>query len=346
MTQEKHRIYSYTEQVELVSVNSLIGSARYPLADDSRVALLQTLDAECGQIIRSVHEQEFAAVRETELAGALAKERLDSGRVALAAAESAEQHARPSGSWVKVVIWALCAAACFAAEFVLSWNALCFVLNVERRTVLGLLLGLAPPSGLAVLEVFLARMFEDPWQRARSGLDDSGRRVAHVAMAVLLIILALGNGAMILCLAKAREEAGKAARVLFDTRSAAAATIDQGAIDRAVLWVSLLVTIDGSVFLLLSLADGARLRQRMLLVRAASHAREKSIRLEDEYSKATAAADSAHERWGSVAAKANLAAERYRTHCRYLIAEKTAAAQRTTPIEELVEQSLRLRISA
>jgi hypothetical protein len=322
----------------------MIGSARVPLSRESRTALLQAVEVECGQIAQSVQDREFAEMRAAETAAETAAARLAQSR-AEAVEAATKAGAEHSGNWLKVAIWGLCAAACFAAEFVLTWKALCFVLNVPQMSVLGVLLGLAPPSGLAVLEVFLARLFEDPWQRVRAAAGSSRRTLVNVAMAALLITLATGNVITIVHLAKAREQAGKAARVLANVNSEGDADVDQGAIDNAVLWVSVLVSVDGAIFLLLSLRDATDLRTQRRHARRALETRERVLRLENESDGRRTEAGSRHEAWKGVERKATLAAERYRAHCLCLLAQKeTEAALR--PVEELVDQSLRLHAIA
>ena len=159
----------------------------------------------------SLHaDQAYSSMRTAEVEAELATSRLQAGRAALDHTKTAADAGDRRGSWLKILIWTPCAAACFAAEFVLCWNGLCFVLN----TVLGMLLGLAPPSGLAVQEVVIARLFEDPWQELRRSVASTRRTVVRVAMAVLLAALAAGNGITIWHLAKAREVAFQLESVL------------------------------------------------------------------------------------------------------------------------------------
>jgi len=203
----------------------------------------------------SLHaDQAYSSMRTAEVEAELATSRLQAGRAALDHTKTAADAGDRRGSWLKILIWTPCAAACFAAEFVLCWNGLCFVLN----TVLGMLLGLAPPSGLAVQEVVIARLFEDPWQELRRSVASTRRTVVRVAMAVLLAALAAGNGITIWHLAKAREVAFQLESVLnwnltLDATEKELTSLYRTTIDRAVMWVSLLVSIDGATFLRLSL---------------------------------------------------------------------------------------------
>jgi hypothetical protein len=331
---------SSTERVEIASTTALLARVHAPLTADVRGALLRTLASECAQIAGSVRDREFATLCSMETNLALVQSRQQQARETSQSFRESTETAL--GSWAKVVIWSLCGLACFAAEFVLSWRSLCFVLNVDRASVLGILLGLAPPSGLAVLEVVLARLFEEPWQRLRA--TGGGRRwLVTAAMGVLLMSLAAGNVMMVVHLAKAREEAARVERILSDPDDPGDAEIDQAAIDRAVLSVSLLVTLDGAVFLLLSLQAGAELGRRLNVQRSHRKSVEDHTRLESELSKATIEAERAREAWKTVEETGVQAAERYRAHCLYLLAEKEASLL-SQPIEEIVERSIRMRI--
>jgi len=206
-------------------------------------------------------------------------------------------------------------------------------------------LGLAPPSGLAVLEIFLARLFEDPWQRLHRGGASLRRLAINVAMGALLAALALGNVIMITHLAKAREESAKLQHALSASISTEAPAVDQDAIDRAILLVSILVSVDGAVFLLLSLGESSALIRRSRLNRSVVQARSAYEAQEKSVAAAKAKMAALREDAKTADEKAALSAERYRAHCQFLLAEK-AAKDRERPIAELIDRALRHRICA
>jgi hypothetical protein len=326
---------------------NLVPNLKFPLRTDAREALLAIVDAECGQIQRAVTDQQYSAMRTAEADAELAAARLQAGRAALDQAKTAADSADRRGSWLKILIWAVCASACFAAEFVLSWNALCFVLNVEKWTVLGVLLGLAPPSALALLEVVIARLFEDPWQELRASAASTRRTVVRVAMAALLLALAAGNGITIWHLAKAREVAAQLESVLNrnltqDATEKELAKLDRTSIDQAVLWVSLSVSIDGAIFLLLSLGAGKEVHNRRIADRELAKARSEHARLETDAARTSSEADAVRESWKTIAEKAEGDAERYRAYCLYLLAQGEAMASAELSLEQQVSYALQL----
>lgn len=338
---------SSTAQIELDSAASLIADAKVPFSNETRSAVLEVMEAECGQIARSVTERAYSDLKSAETGADLARKRLDAGEAALTEAEKQVGTSPANGSWVKVFIWSLCGLACFAAEFVLTWTSLCFVLDVPKMSVLGVLLGLAPPSGLAVLEVFLARLFEEPWQRLQASPATGRRFWTNVAMTSLLASLAAGNALTIVHLAKAREEAIKIQRALLSEEDAPATPVkfDQAAIDRAIVWISVFVSVDGSVFLLLGLAQGARLGERRRVSVALNTRRVKRDRLEADLAASSTKVKNCAEGWRTATQEAALAADRYRAHCHCLIAEKNTAHSEV-PLEDLVDRAVRLRFSA
>ncbi len=336
-----------TERIRLSAAAFLIGAAKTTFSGEYGAAALAVADAECGQLARSVSERVSSDLHSAESAAELAGKRLEDGETVLVNAEQRLQTGSSGDSWVKVLLWSACTLACFSAEFVLTWTALCFVLDVPRMTVLGILLGLAPPCGLAVLEVSLARLFEEPWQSLRSAPGSRRRLGANLAMAVLLGLLSVGNGATLIHLAKAREEAIKIQRDLGSQEDTPAEPqkYDQAAIDRAILWISVCVCVDGSVFLLLALAEGLRLRDRKRLQAALEVARATRRNLESEYAAAQARLKDCTEASHHANEDAALTADRYRAHCHYLIAERNASGTEV-PLEDLVNRAIMRRFSS
>lgn len=345
MAQDKALMSSYTERVELGSAAKLIAESKQAPGNSAREAAMRVVEAECGQIARSVIQGIQSSLLAAEADAEVLRTRSADARASLLEAKQAETEGSRHGSWTKVVIWSLFALACFGAEFILTWTALCFVLNVQRMSVLGVLLGLAPPSGLAVLEIFLARLFEDPWQRMRKATATGKAWAMNTAMAVLLIALASGNVLMITHLAKAREEAAKLQRALGDVSAGEEPDVDQDAIDRAVLLVSILVSADGAVFLLLCLGEGSALALRARLKRRVNDTSKVCAELESAAAAAKAKTGTLREEAKTAPEKAALSAERYRAHCQFLLAEKSAT-DRERPLAELIDRALRLRIPA
>jgi len=236
------------------------------------------------------------------------------------------------------------AAACFSSEYVLSWNALCFVLNVEKLTMLGILLGLAPPNGLAVLEVVIARLFEYPWRDLRTGVCAAQRWLVRVAMGILLVTLAASDCITIWHLAKAREVAAQREAALNQPEAGEKElpSLDRAAIDQAVVWVSLLVSMDGAILLLLSGSAGRNLHCRRRADRPLAQAQSEYASLEAYAAAATSVLDPARENWNAAGARAEEEAERYREYYTHLLARRGAESLRNMLLDQRVSYALQL----
>jgi hypothetical protein len=107
--------------------------------------------------------------------------------------------------------------------------------------------------------------------------------------------------------------------------------------------VSLIVTIDGALFFLLSLQDGRRLAeivQARRRCRLLTSERRKLEARRDVLQARSTVADSA---WDAVNEESALAANRFRALVRVSIQNKAADRQQGCTLESLIEDRLRLR---
>jgi hypothetical protein len=342
---KSERLYQ-SEIVELRSVLNLVDTLPAPLTAATREHLEEALELEARQVERAFRQR---TLEEVETAGAeFATARREAaecdGRLSEWTARLAVCEQSPHGGWLRTAVFALCAIACFAAEFALTWETLPFLLDVRKYSWLGVALGLAPTTALLILDVVLARLLEEPWQRlAQPGAQSPWqRRAVRTLMALFLVGVAWGNVQTVLYLAEAREEAAKQ-KAVDGIAALKPVEVDTGAILRAILAVSLVVTVDGAMFFLLGLQDGRRLGQ---LARARLRCRS----LARESRKLASGRDSAEARlavkrnaWDGVKDGAELAAGRFRSLCRVSIEKKLAERQKRESLEMLVEDRLRLR---
>lgn len=336
-----------SEHIRLESATSLIDAISHPLDPDAEHSLRAIVQQESEALAAACREHESSQLHEALAARDLARAQRDSGRARVAEAEACCREAEQRGataSWTRVAISSFCAAACFCAEFVLTWHALTFLLNVPKYSVLGVLLGLAPPSALGVLELVLLRLLENPWHSVRAAVGVSlwRRAAAATAMFVFLAGLAWGNVYTILLLAGAREEAARAQHTLLRNDGEPPPVVNRDAITRAVLAVSVCVSIDGAVFLLLALQEG----RQAFAVRGARHAlglaRRRQDSLDEACARAEAAAAVRSEAAREYQAVAVAVAERFRQQCRFRTAQKIAAVKLARSTGQTVEEALRL----
>ncbi len=333
---------TYTpEFVTLPSTKSLIASLHCPLSREAREHLHLALDNECSAVAQAYREREMLEAERLDGESHSVSAQLDRYTAELADQESASR-GRPVPSWTRTVLAFIFAAACFGAEFVLTWQALTFVLNVPKYSVLGILLGLAPPSAVAVLEVVMLRLIEEPWRRFRTEVAGAPwqRIVASIAMAVFLVGLAWGNVETVLLLAKAREEASKAQFDLAREDNDATVQIDRAAIDRAILAVSICVTVDGAIFLLLALEEVSRLREHYDIRRKIRTGRMRREQAVADRVKTEAALAVKVARMHDLDRDAQAFAERYRRQCLLAIHQLDEQARHNLSAEQLVNFKL------
>lgn len=210
----------------------------------------------------------------------------------LVAAEEAEKDA-VEASLVQAIIFSFCSFVCLGAEFTLTLVTLPFLLNIEQWSFLGFVLALAPTTAMIVLDRVLHRLLEDPWQRIRRVVHTAGQRIAVTAiMAVFLLGLGAGNLFTVFLLADARERATEI-RLAAETTTGAEENDSvaperlaehRAIVRKAVIAVSVFVTLDGALFCLLALSE----------IRAFSHAR----RLRQLVARCRAALDAARATLG------------------------------------------------
>jgi hypothetical protein len=342
---ETRTVYS-EERVPLRSAKTVIDSLAAPLAEAARIQLKELIDHESHSLMAAYREREYTTLHDarSDRDQALARRDQAAADLAVAQAEARRIEEEPAPGWTKTIIAAFCALACFAAEFTLTWQALTFVLNVPKYSVLGVLLGLAPPSALAVLEIVVLRMIEGPWrQRLRAaGSMSPWRRVAAAAtMLAFLLALGWGNLHTVLLLAEAREEAAKAQYNLMREDGDELVAVNQQVINRAILAVSLCVTVDGALFLLLALEEGRALRDRGRALRRLALMRKRhddaAAALAEAGSK-LATVEKSHE---ALEANAQILAERFRRQCLFDLEQRCQKFRCEMTAEQLVEFGLR-----
>lgn len=250
----------------LVGFTSMAGAEREDagVAADTTGVLAQSTDGKAlavdlarldGEMAAFGHEQAIAR----EHAKATEEEQRATNVLEAARSASARLRQALDGS-CGASLWRACLylfpfGICFAAEFALSWVTLPFVLNVRRSSPIGVALGLAPATALLVLEVVFARLIEDPWQKLRRAAQSRWPRAgAAVLMAVFLLALGAANVYTVYYLAEAREEISRVHHALLQDAEAAQ-TLDREVVRRAIILVSLVVTVDGALFALLGIRE-------------------------------------------------------------------------------------------
>ena len=342
MIEYNSAVMEETRTTILKTAPELIRAIRFPEGAAALEHLRHMVENQGDEVAGACRRLLHKELVEAGVAEAEAEVRLRECRERYASVESdlRQQAAQPDGSWAKAVICAISVGACFAAEFVLTWHALTFMLNVDKRSLLGVLLGLAPPCALAVLELALSRLLEEPWRKLRALPQVTWR--AHVMeglMALFLVALAWGNIRTVLLLAQAREEAAKTQYALLHD-DAGTVEPDREVIRLAVVAVSVCVTVDGALFLLLCLMESKAIVCQLRTRRQSIQLRARIEVLQSAAAQARAASEIRRKNWQDGEETARLAAARFRSQCLFEIEESLDRSRLECPDELRVRAAL------
>lgn len=291
-------------------------------------SLQPPVDKEQEQHIRAVIEVEAEAAghaqtgadsrRLTEARSSLdrSRVRLDESSGKLIDAESAEKQA-PHGSVVQGVIFGFCALVCLGAEFTLTLVTLPFLLGIRQWSVLGVTVALAPATAVIILDKVMGRLIEDPWQRLRSAMHTRWQRVSAIAvMALFLLGLGAGNVWTVTLLADARERAMELKQALeSDQEEALTKGVlagDKAVIRKAILAVSVVVTLDGALFSLLAICEIRSRRHQERAQRAVAERLAERDACRSALTKCEGEMAEAEFHWQQASDRSRMAAGRFR----------------------------------
>lgn len=253
----------------------------------------------------------------------------------------AEQYSRASesGNLAYATIFSACAASCFWAEFTLN-RILCFILSIEETSWEGYAVALAPATAVIVLDVVIARLFEDPWRAMRSGTASRATKWTALAlMTVFLLGVAALNGLTAWRIADARE-AGFEMLDLLKHPDAIARTLDSAVVGAAVRLVTFAVIVDGAIFMLLGLFEARLCWQRWRARLAATAATQEHIQAHAEFTDAEAQVKIRQDEYEKADAEAELMAERYQQEGFKQLAEADKRRRLSQPVSGVVTEIL------
>ncbi len=304
---------SSAETPRVASAQEMINSIRLPLAETAKQAIVEAIDVEGNQVAdacRQEHREKLETARSAEKSAEVQVEQARS-EFTEAEKDSRSKEDEPD-SLIRMIVAYAGSVSCSVCEFVLTWNTLPFILSVPQFSFNGVMLALAPTTALAILEVALARLIEEPWRKARLGASHPGNRKSVVVMTVFLVLLSASNILMVAWLAMAREEASNARRNLERVEGEAEVKVKEEVLNRAIMAVSICVAIDGALFYLLGLEEWRRRRERLKGQERVDRLREDLGQFQAHYAAAAKQAAIVQGAWDSVDARAVAVAEHYR----------------------------------
>jgi hypothetical protein len=322
----------------------MIRSATWPLSQEAKQCFSATVEAEA-------HEYGLVTIRESvqslvkaEADEAESKAEFDDASEHLADAENKLQQTKPA-SWIKAAIFDLSALTCFTAEFAFTFVTLPFLLNIAPTSFLGVMVAAAPTTAMIMLDVVIARLFEDPWQAVQEIASKSRLRKALLMglMAGWLTALGAGNLYVVMLLADARQDASLIYQRLTDpeTEITTEAGDDSEIVKKAILTVSVMVTLDGAMLLLLGLNETRRCRQFTKARTTMVSLRVKRQALLQRWLHSEAHVKVCEHNYENVQERAKLAKMQYRGHRHYQLEQTLNALMRARKASELVDDILR-----
>jgi hypothetical protein len=248
----------------VASAQEMINSIQPPLTETVKQAIVEAINVEGDQVADACRREQLEKL---EIARAAEKSAADQTQQVRSQLEEAGKDLRSKeaepDSLVKQIVAYASFAGCSVCEFVLTWYTLPFILSVPQYSLAGIMLALAPTTALAILEVALARLIEEPWRKTQLAGSSGGNKKSVAVMTIFLVLLSASNILMVAWLAKAREESSNAKRNLERMEGETEVKVNQDVLDRAIMAVSICVAIDGALFFLIGMDEGRRRRERM-----------------------------------------------------------------------------------
>jgi len=301
---------------KIVITNSaeLMDSLMTPAADPVVRQVRSVIEADTAEVAfanrQEILERLSGAERDSEDAQAV----FDDAAIKAGAAQARAAQAKPGNGFMGIV-FLVCVLVCLAAEFGLTLATLPYILGFQQWSVLGIALAIAPTTALVIMDKVLGRLVEDPWERIDS-ITGYMRWLTTTVMLVCMVTLGLGNIWTVGLLADARERVTEMRHAL-EHKSSPQLSAEQirenrVATQKAILAVSIFVTLDGAMFSLFGLSE---LRRR----RAYRSAHKEAARLDEvQKSSRTKLLDSrsklrvAQQEWAEADERSRIAANRFR----------------------------------
>lgn len=329
--------------------DDLIRSATWPLSQVAMQSFATTVDAEAREQGLAEIRQAVESLAVGEADEAAGKAKFNQISASLVIAEEQLQQTEP-GRWIKAVIFDLSALACFVAEFAFTYATLPFLLNIAPGSLMGVMVAAAPTTAMVVMDVVIARLFENPYQAVHDVVSRSRLRKLFFGalMACWLSALAAGNIYVVMSLADAREEASLIYQRLTDPEAEIAddAEADNKIVKKAIIAVSVMVTLDGAVLLLMGLNETRRCRRFSRARRTVTVLRAQRQRWHQQWLRSEAVVKLCRHNFENVRERARLAEIQYKGLRYYQLEQTLNARARARKANELVEDILVGRVQA
>jgi len=330
-----------------VFAEELIRSLQTPCTEAEVSRINRMIEVEAAQLDETCRHEARTEMEAARLNHSRRRKEAQDHRLSVERRKSEFEKAESNrGSFILMLIAITFFCSCMVAEWDITWETLPYVLSVKKYSFTGVMLSLAPVTGLAILKVAFAILVWEPYQKARSEVSASPRKAPRIVMAVFLIAVGAFTLITLAKVAEARSEIGRLKeQARIESRTGAGESdkkvaADWNKINRAVYIVSICLAINGAIFFLIGLTELNRItayvRSLVLLV---------SLRNWQRWLESGAARAETHlvektNAWENIDERAKNSAEYYRQRLSLILEQALKRPRKAQSYRELVAERL------
>lgn len=304
------------DKKDIVIANSaeLLETLDAPVADSVARQVRSVIDRDAAEVVLAKRQAIFEGLSNAQRDSEAARAAFEENDTRTKTAEVRAANAKPGNGFIGIV-FVLCVLVCLGAEFALTLATLPYILGFQQWSVMGVALAIAPTTAVIIMDRVLGRLVEDPWERIGT-MTGHIRWLTVAVMMVSMLSLGAGNIWTVGLLADARERVTEMRHAL-EHKSAPPLSADQvkenrAATQKAIVAVSIFVTLDGAMFSLFGLSELRRRRDYRDAHKMAATSREVRVSSRAKLLDSESALRVAQQEWAEAEERAQVAANRFR----------------------------------
>lgn len=300
--------------IVIASCAELLEILDAPVADSVALQVRSVIDRDAAAVVLATRHAIFEGLSNAQRDSEAALAAFEENDTRTKAAEARATNAKPGNGFMGVV-FVLCVSVCLGAEFALTLATLPYILGFQQWSVMGVALAIAPTTAVIIMDRVLGRLVEDPWEHIDT-MTGHMRWLTIAVMTVSMLSLGVGNIWTVGLLADARERVTEMRHAL-EHKSAPPLSADQikenrAATQKAILAVSIFVTLDGAMFSLFGLSELRRRRDYRDAHKRAATWREVHVLSRAKLLDSESGLRVAQRSWAEAEEHAQVAASRFR----------------------------------
>ena len=322
-TYTTERLKQEVEGVPLITASAVIKRLPEAITKPLQTQVHGLVDTEAAIIANDLttqyrQEYETAVAQESEIA-----QKIEEHEALCEDAQVELQAARATpGSCIRSVIYWICAVCAALCEYYVTNVTLPMALDVDRNSLLGIALSLGPVVAFIFVEKPLEYLQKSAWRKTYQ---------------TFLWVVLGANLATVVLIAQARHEVARVVQQLLRGESHIA--FDDLALNRAILALSLVLVIDGAIFLLDALKYGRLWVQYRKVIAKVSRLEARRSALRADKTRHAAVVAASKERMSGK--RPELIAQHFKQQC--LVAMEHVKVVEPTSVQK-VEEALGLTL--